>query len=181
MKYQSHFLLMADYNLRMNEQFYEAAGKLTQEEVSADKGAFFGSILGTLNHILVGDLIWLSRFSTHSTRYQSLKTLQELPQPEGLDQILYPSLELLAPVRQQIDAAIKRWLENEVEESDFTKTLTYKNVKGVTSERNFGELVSHFFNHQTHHRGQASTLLNQLGVDVGVTDFLIDIPDVRVG
>ncbi|MFC3150755.1 DinB family protein [Litoribrevibacter euphylliae] len=180
MEYQSHFILMADYNLRMNEQFYEAAGKLSEEEVSADKGAFFGSILGTLNHILVGDLIWLSRFSTHSTRYQSLRALKDLPQPEGLDHVLYPSLELLTPVRQQVDASIKRWLETEVEASDFTKTLTYQNVKGVTSERNFGELASHFFNHQTHHRGQASALLNQLGVDVGVTDFLIDIPDMRV-
>lgn len=179
MEYKSHFLLMADYNLRMNEQFYEAADKLTEDEIRADRGAYFGSILGTLNHILVGDLIWLSRFSTHSKNYESLVALKELPHPESLDQVLYQSLELLKPIRSQVDLSIRTWLANEVDESDFSKTLVYKNTKGVVSERSFGELVSHLFNHQTHHRGQVSTLLSQAGGDIGVTDYLVNIPDLR--
>ena len=50
--------------------------------------------------------------------------------------------------------------------------LSYKNMSGVDSSRNFGELILHFFNHQTHHRGQVSTLLSQHGIDIGVTDLL---------
>ncbi|CAM3083108.1 DinB family protein [Moritella viscosa] len=55
----------------------------------------------------------------------------------------------------------------------------YSNTAGAVSERNFGALVSHLFNHQTHHRGQLSTILNQLDIDVGVTDLLIEIEDCR--
>ena len=61
---------------------------------------------------------------------------------------------------------------------DFSRNLDYSNTKGVKSTRNFGELVSHLFNHQTHHRGQVSTLLNQMGHDIGTTDYLFDIPEM---
>lgn len=177
MEYCSHFKLMADYNIRMNQQFFDAAKNVPEDELRADKGAYFGSILGTLNHILVGDLIWLSRFSKHSMRYKSLRELQRLPQPQSLSQILCQSLDSLASVRKQVDNSIKNWICNEVVESDFEKSLVYRNTKGIESERDFGELVSHLFNHQTHHRGQVSTLLFQAGIDVGVTDYLVDIPD----
>ena len=174
---RSHFLLMANYNQRMNQQVFEAAGKLPTNELFADKGAFFGSILGTLNHILVGDLIWLARFSSHSSRYHSLNRLDEVARPEQLDDLLFPALEPLAEARSRVDSSIKAWLIDEVDGSDFIRSLSYRDTKGVLSERNFGELLSHLFNHQTHHRGQVTTLLSQQGIDVGVTDFLLEIPD----
>ncbi|WP_296062630.1 DinB family protein [uncultured Amphritea sp.] len=68
-------------------------------------------------------------------------------------------------------------MSEEVTADDFNRTLVYANSKGVVSKRDFGELVCHFFNHQTHHRGQASALLSQHGIDVGIRDLLIDIPD----
>ena len=61
-------------------------------------------------------------------------------------------------------------------ESDFEEDFLYGNTKGLEFNKNFGEVVAHLFNHQTHHRGQVSTLLNQLGKDIGVTDFFVDIP-----
>jgi uncharacterized damage-inducible protein DinB len=76
-----------------------------------------------------------------------------------------------------VDEIIEKWLESDTEYSHFQQDLTYQNSRGVVSVRNFAELVAHLFNHQTHHRGQVSALLFQLGVDVGVTDFLMDIPD----
>lgn len=179
MEYRSHFILMAEYSQFMNEQFFEVAAKLTEDQLSVDRGAFFGSILGTFNHILVGDLIWLSRFSTHSDRFKSLIAVQGLPHPKSLNQVIYPNLELLKPIRVQVDAAIKHWLAYEIEEGDFSRTLVYKSTTGIESERDFGELVYHLFNHQTHHRGQVSTLLNQAGVDVGITDYLHNIPELK--
>ena len=62
-------------------------------------------------------------------------------------------------------------------ESDFEEDFLYRNTQGLEFQNNFGEVVAHLFNHQTHHRGQVSTLLNQLGKDIGITDFIVDIPD----
>ncbi|KZN62001.1 hypothetical protein N473_20885 [Pseudoalteromonas luteoviolacea CPMOR-1] len=179
MKHIEHFKLLALYNQRMNCQLINAAKTLKHNQLIDDKGAFFGSILGTLNHLIIGDMIWLLRFSKHSNRYQTLIQLSELPYPTSLNDILYDQLEPLIKVREQVDQAILEWLNNEVQEADFHTTLTYGNTKGEVSEREFSELVSHLFNHQTHHRGQISTLFSQLGVDIGTTDYLIDIPDKK--
>ncbi len=174
----SHFQLMAGYNTRMNAQIYCAASELNAEALNKDVGAFFGSVLGTLNHILVGDLIWLSRFAQHSERYAALHALDDYPSPQSLNHLMYSDFKSLRQARVSLDETIERWCL-EFEESDFDLGMIYKNTKGVESQRNFGELVFHLFNHQTHHRGQVSVLLSQEGHDIGVTDFLVDIPDVN--
>lgn len=61
-------------------------------------------------------------------------------------------------------------------DTDLDHPLHYANMKGATADRNFFSLVMHFFNHQTHHRGQVTTLLSQAGIDIGVTDLLVPIP-----
>ena len=174
----SHFILMADYNHRMNSQFSEVITKLSGEESSEDLGAYFTSIMGTLNHILVGDIIWLSRFSAHSNNYVTLKNILDLPKPNGLNDMIFPEFDSFKIAREKVDLLLSIWLKNEAKANDFTKNLEYSNTKGIISIRNFGELLNHLFNHQTHHRGQLSTLLNQKGLDVGVTDFLIEIPEM---
>jgi uncharacterized damage-inducible protein DinB len=177
LSFKEHFQLMAAYNRRMNEQIYQVSNKLEKEELQRDAGAFFGSVLGSLNHILVGDLLWLSRFGSHNNDYVTLIKLSEYPKPQKLSDILYSEFSELFKARKEIDILIQSWVKNETKETHFEQNLTYSNSKGIASSRNFGELVSHFFNHQTHHRGQISTLLYQFGYDVGITDFLIDIPD----
>lgn len=178
MSSKEHYLLFAHYNQRMNQQIYQAMHSLTPETLNDNKGLFFGSILGTLNHILVGDLIWLKRFANLSERYHALATLSELPQPNALDCILYRDIESLKLARAHVDAIIIQWLSQETRPEDFTKSLKYSNTAGVVSERNFSALVSHLFNHQTHHRGQLTTALNQLNIDIGTTDLLIEIPQL---
>lgn len=175
MKLLSHFILMADYNQRMNGQFSNVIATLSDEIVHQDLGAYFSSIIGTLNHILVGDIIWLTRFSSHETNYLVLKSILELPKPNGLNDMIFPDFSAFKIAREKVDILLSTWLKTEANENDFNKNLAYANTKGIISTRNFGELVCHLFNHQTHHRGQLSTLLNQQGLDVGVTDFLIDI------
>lgn len=177
MNLQSHFILMSDYNQRMNRQCYKAVKDLNDSDINKDRGAFFKSIIGTLNHILVGDIIWLTRFSKHSERYISLATLSDFPKPNGLDDIIFSKFTLLLGFREKVDLLICQWLKSETNENDFNTLLEYSNTKGVLSKRDFGGLLSHFFNHQTHHRGQLSALLNQIKIDVGVTDFLLEIPD----
>lgn len=167
--------LMAEYNRSMNERMYEAAATLDAATLAADKGAFFGSILGTLNHIAAADTIWLHRFARHEAPFSSLRALSKFPQPSTLTQSLAPDLEGLRGYRHELDSLIERWVA-ELTPEHLSANIAYANMAGVKSSRSFGALLQHFFNHQTHHRGQVSTLLFQSGVDVGVTDLLAVIP-----
>lgn len=177
MQRRDHIRLMADYNQWMNSRLLEAATSLDAAALSADRGAFFGSILGTLNHLLVADILWLKRFATHPTGFMALAPVQQMPDPSALDQILCPTLDEVRALRNTLDATILDWSKT-LTESDLDVALAYRSTKGVPATRNFFALLTHFFNHQTHHRGQITTLLSQTGVDMGVTDLLWRIPDL---
>ncbi len=168
--------LMANYNQRMNKSIFEAASKLGASELSENRGAFFGSILGTLNHILVGDTIWLKRFSDHPENMKSLDYVRGLDRPSTLDTILYREFDALKIARTKMDDVIQAFT-CELTDKILSSSLSYRNTKGDPFTKNFDALIQHFFNHQTHHRGQVTTLLSQAGIDSGVTDLLVDIPN----
>ena len=150
---------MAKYNHWMNQKIYTLCAEIPNAKRNEDLGAFFNSIDGTLNHILVADRIWLGRFT-------------QTPFTAKLDQILYADFEPLRQERDRTDQEILTWsqqLSPEWLEAPFTYTTNTPPTKTVT--RPAWLLVTHFFNHQTHHRGQLTTLLNQLGYDPGVTDL----------
>ena len=127
---------------------------------------------------MVGDIIWLKRFSVHPANHAALEPMRRIEHPESLDQILYPDLEELSNQRIKLDDIILNWC-NELSNVDLCHHLQYRNMKGELAIREFGSLMLHFFNHQTHHRGQATTLLSQEGVDIGVTDLLMLIPNIE--
>jgi uncharacterized damage-inducible protein DinB len=162
--------LMAEYNRWMNARLYAAAAQLPQARLFEDRGAFFGSLFGTLNHIAVADLIWLRRFIRHHALSRSSNLLDGFPGPTSLTQPVAQSLPELGDLRTRLDAVIIG-LANLVTDELLADTIRYSNTAGQQQAKNFGLLLQHFFNHQTHHRGQASTLLFQAGVDVGVTDL----------
>lgn len=169
--------LMAEYNAWMNARLYDAAAKLPAEAVAADRGAFFGSLLGTLEHIVVGDTIWLKRFAEHPSG-GPLAPVRDLPQPKALAEIQFGALAPLRERREFLDRLIGRWTTS-LDEADLDVPLSYRSTKGEPFTKPFGLLCLHFFNHQTHHRGQATTLLSQAGVDVGATDLLLLVPSIR--
>ncbi|WAC45731.1 DinB family protein [Pseudomonas sp. SL4(2022)] len=173
----AHFQLLARYNAWMNDKLYAAAGKLSPQALSEDRGAFFPSILGTLNHIAVGDIIWLKRFAEHPACAELRKAMDDLQQPVALDQLLFDTLASLQTLRSRLDGHISDWVAA-LTEPDLEHGLAYGNMKGVPAHRPYASLMLHFFNHQTHHRGQASTLLFQAGQDIGMTDLLALIADV---
>jgi len=170
------FELMASYNQLMNKNIYGAACALSEADLVGDRGAFFGSVLGTLNHILVGDIIWLKRFAKHPVAFSSLDYVRSLDTPASLDTTLCSTLSALAEARYVMDDVIVRFT-SELTDEVLSSSLTYCNTKGIKATKNVGSLVQHLFNHQTHHRGQVSTLLNQSAVNVGVTDLLMSIAD----
>ena len=171
MSTRTNFELMARYNKWMNEKIYGAASKLSDAEVREDRGAFFKSVLGTLNHLLVADIIWLKRFAEHPKKYEPLQFLKGVPNPGSLDENLYDDLHSLGEARRSLDDVIIRWSE-EIDAEDLASDLEYTNTRGDPYTNNFSNLIQHYFNHQTHHRGQITTLLSQIGIDVGSTDLL---------
>ena len=173
----AHLRLMAGYNTWMNQKLYAAAASLPAQELAADRGAFFGSLLGTLNHLVAGDTIWLRRFATHPARFAALEPVLALPAPSGLNAIYSADLAVLGAHRRMLDHVIGAWTA-QLADIDLDHVLHYASTKGIRSQKRFGDLLLHFFNHQTHHRGQASTLLSQAGVDLGVTDLLMLIENV---
>jgi len=173
--------LHAKYNQWINERLYDTAERLTDAERRADQGAFFGSVLGTFNHLIVGDSIWLRRFlSAPIPACETVKAsaLAWLPEPPSLDAMLYPDWTNLRATREQIDQFLIQWTSSLTSEN-LDHTLNYRNTQGRPFARPLGQLLVHFFNHQTHHRGQVTTLLFQSGVDPELTDLLAVIPDVQ--
>lgn len=171
-----HICMMADYNRRMNAGIYEAAAKLSADALRAHRGAYFGSILGTLNHLIVTDTLWLARFARHPASHQALEPIHALSVPTSLDQIICTDLSSLSQRRSLLDQIIIDWSRSLLD-IDLESVLVYTNIAGMRAQKNFFSLVMHFFNHQTHHRGQTGTLLMQAGIDVGITDLLVMIPD----
>lgn len=171
-----HFQLMAQYNQWMNQRVYAIAATLDNDLFRKDLGAFFGSIFGTLNHNVVGDQIWLSRFLIHDTKFPALDVVRKLPVIKALDQILYSEFSELQHARDHLDKVIIAFCD-ELKLQDLEHHLVYRTTDGELVSRHFGSLMQHFFNHQTHHRGQVTTLFNQHGLDIGVTDLLELIPE----
>lgn len=166
-----HLRLLSRYNQWMNDKLYNTAAQLPADELARDRGAFFGSLLGTLNHLMVADIIWLQRFSGHPAQHPALDEIRMMQKPKALAQTLLDDFIALSAERRRLDSTIITWCE-QLDASDLNHKLAYHNMKGEAAVKNFDSLMLHFFNHQTHHRGQATTLLSQQGLDVGVTDLL---------
>ncbi|SFN35283.1 DinB family protein [Dokdonella immobilis] len=171
MTISSYFRRMARYNQWMNAKIYAAASRLDEAALFEDRGAFFGSVFGTLNHIMVADTIWLKRFAGHPRRFPSLVPVKSLAAPESLRQTLHDDMGSLEAARRSIDAIIIDFAE-ELSDDVCASSLGYSTMAGQAFENELGLLIAHFFNHQTHHRGQVTTLLSQAGIDVGVTDLV---------
>jgi len=150
----------ARYNRWMNERLYECCARLTDAERKEDMRAFFKSIHGTLNHLLLADRLWMGRFTGEPFPVRSL------------DQELYADFEALRHERAKTDAAIAAYVAT-LDEAALGAELAYTSMVNPQPRRvAMRHALAHFFNHQTHHRGQLTTLLSQRGIDPGVTDLL---------
>jgi uncharacterized damage-inducible protein DinB len=176
MSEKAQLILMAKYNQLMNRRIIEASGNLSSATLAEDKGAFFKSVIGSLNHIMVGDILWMKRFATHPGNYQSLQRLEGFEVPAGLDAMLFDDLSTFAKVREKLDDNLIEWCD-ELKESDLETALKYQDTKGVQHAKRFGDLILHLFLHQIHHRGQITTLLSQEGIDFGDTDLPEIVPE----
>jgi uncharacterized damage-inducible protein DinB len=142
--------MLADYNAWVNRRLYGAAANLSDADYRTDHGAFFGSLHGTLNHLLVGDRIWMQRFTGKGEA------------PARLDDMLYEDLAGLREARQREDRRIVDYI-SALSEADLVGTLRYRTTRSPAEiEQELMPLLLHVFNHQTHHRGQAHAILTRL-------------------
>lgn len=154
---------MAQYNQWQNGRVLEACARLSEEERLLPRGAFWGSIHGTLSHILWADGMWMSRFDGWPTPAVGLKD-----SPNA-----FPDFASLRDARIDTDARIVAWAAR-VEAPWLDGTLTW--FSGILQRevtREVSALVVHFFNHQTHHRGQVHAQMTAAGIDPGDTDLLL--------
>ncbi|MBD2017789.1 damage-inducible protein DinB [Microcoleus sp. FACHB-53] len=153
-----HFQMLARYNTLANRRIYESCSQLTDAERKRTRPAFFQSIHGTLNHIMVGDRIWLTRFEGGEIA------------STGLDAILYEDFDELREARIAEDQRIEAFASGLAEEF-LASTITYRNNAGNIHTDPVNLLVAHFFNHQTHHRGQIHDMLTQTEIAPPVLDM----------
>ncbi len=145
-----YFETLARYNRWANGRLYAAAAALSDAEYRADRGAYFSSVHGTLNHVLVADRIWPKRITGEGDA------------PGRLDVILCDALDELEAARACEDDRIADVVAAQ-NDASLAATLRYANMSGREFEQSLWWVFAHLFNHQTHHRGQAHALIGQLG------------------
>jgi uncharacterized damage-inducible protein DinB len=164
--------MMASYNAEMNRRLYAAADTLNDAARRADGGAFWGSIHGTLSHLVWGDTIWMSRFDGWDPPDAGIKDSARLIEDWAA----------LKAARAAADARIIDWA-GRLDDARLAGSLTWFSAAvGRELTRPFAVLVAHMFNHQTHHRGQAHALVTRAGAATGDTDlpWVVDLPALGI-
>lgn len=152
------FRMLAHYNRSANQRLYQQCSKLDLAEYRLERRGSFAGIHGLLNHILLGDRIWMSRFAGGGNTTPPLNS------------ILFETFAELTAARSQQDASIEAFFEK-VDDGFLTRPLRYTNSRGKDCVDAALVAVLHFFNHQTHHRGQVHVMLSQTDVPPPALDL----------
>jgi len=160
---QELFDLLASYNEKTNREMLGILGAQAPELLSRPAGAYHGSILGVLNHLLQADVLWLRRFAHQFPELSFVPP--ELPayKATGPKDVVWGSLPAFQPVREKTDGLLGRAVRA-LPPSRYPEILEYRNIKGEAQRKVVWRTLLHVFNHQTHHRGQVAALLDQFGV-----------------
>jgi uncharacterized damage-inducible protein DinB len=154
----AHFQMMARYNRLANELLYDCCARLSDVERKKNRQAFFKSIHNTLNHIMVGDRNWMTRFEGG------------IASSAHLDAILYDDFDELRAARVREDERIERFVAG-LSEEFLAGEIAWVNTEGKSNRKPTRMLLAHLFNHETHHRGQVHDMLSQAGITTPVLDL----------
>jgi uncharacterized damage-inducible protein DinB len=155
-----YFRRLARYNRWANRRLYFACAELSPAEWAAPRAGFFPSLQKTLNHILVGDRVWLSRFEAVELAHRRL------------DEVPYPVFSDLRAAREAEDERIVTYTEA-LDPDRLDSDLRYRNMAGEGQVTPLGWTLVHFFNHQTHHRGQAHAMLSSTKLTPPSLDLIL--------
>src|SRR6202158_2715159 len=150
MSFTAHYQMFGHYNAWANGRLYAAVALLGSEQYRADRGAFFKSVHGTLNHLLVTDRVWMQRFTGEGDA------------PNRLDAILFETFDELRAAREAEDRRILRFVEG-LDDRRIEGTIKYRRVSSPEEfEQALAAALAHWCNHQPHHRGQVHALVTGL-------------------
>lgn len=171
---KEYLSMLADYNAHANREMYAVVAKLSDEQRMREVGSFYKSIFGLLSHIYSSDVGWLLRIGEKVAPYKALATPVLTGQPHQWGSPPFKDFASLEAKRPALDAVFTN-LISEVPEADLTKVITYANFRGEQRTVAFWQALAHLFNHQTHHRGAVSEVLDELKVTndySGIVEFL---------
>lgn len=158
------FQLLAEYNKQTNQEVLGILEGLPQEQLSKDLGSYYNSILGIMNHILVTDTTWIRRFANNLPELNVVTRQLPIFELKTWKDIVWNSLSIFKPVRTSVDEVIGQVFRL-VSEDKYNLKMKYQDYKGQEQHKTVWYAFLHFFNHQTHHRGQVAVLLDQLSVE----------------
>lgn len=161
---------MATYNKRMNVQLLAVCKQLPTKQIHKETHSFFPTIMCYWNHILFGDLIMLSRLVKSKIVHIDANILQQLPTAKAVNDTFANNLKELVNLRKIVDNIYIN-VTQQLTDNSYDLTINYTTSEGVILEKSVAEFLQHVFNHQTHHRGQLTCILSQMGMDYGHTDL----------
>lgn len=156
----AHFRRLAAYNCWANERLYEAVGRLSPAAFAAPRVGFFPSIARTLNHLLLVDLLWMGRLDGGDTKGIT-----------RLDQQLHADFDSLRAARRATDARLIAYVGG-LDDAALASAISYRTTSGEPQVMPCEQMLSHLFNHQTHHRGQVHAMLSSTPVAPPPLDLL---------
>lgn len=162
----AYFQTFARYNRWANTRLYDACAQLPDAEYRRDRKAFFGSIHNTLNHLLVGDRVWMGRFTGADSGIRKL------------NEILFDDFAALRRAREAEDGRIQAYVDG-CDANKLAAPLSFKSMDGTPSAMPLAQVLGHFFNHQTHHRGQVHAMLTQTDVPAPSLDLIALLREAR--
>jgi uncharacterized damage-inducible protein DinB len=156
--------LLAEYNAHANRLLFGVLAKAPADLITRDSGSWYGSILGLLNHIMRSELGWLARFKATPGGFKTLEGPAAAFDPATAPRQLYGHLADLARRREELDALLIAFAA-ELSDDAAGKEVRYVNTRGEVDAFVLGEILLHLFNHQTHHRGQISQILDAAKIE----------------
>jgi uncharacterized damage-inducible protein DinB len=156
--------MLAEYNQKTNQEMMQVLEGVPPERLTGAVGSYFGSVMGILNHVLISDTTWLRRLAGALAPLAFLTArLAHLHYGSNRD-VLFNRLADFRAARFDIDGLFRQALQA-LPDEQYDRVLQYRNTRGQEQQKRVGHLFLHLFNHQTHHRGQVSLILDQWGVD----------------
>jgi len=162
--------MMSAYNHRINEQLINCCSSLSKAQLTQETHSFFPNIIAYWNHILFGDLILLSRLAANNLGSLTTDDFSDLPTAKSTQDIYCHDFSELVLLRRKVDVLLSRYCANLTSE-ECDSAIRYTTTEGQVITKVAADVTQHLFNHQTHHRGQLTCVLSQLGIDYGCMDL----------
>ncbi|WDE01579.1 DinB family protein [Thalassomonas actiniarum] len=171
-----NFRMLSRYNIRINRQLLGCCEQLSTQALTKESHSFFPNVISYWNHLLFGDLILLKRLAANNLAGFTLNDFDTFPEPVSPQDIYHQELTDIRTLREQVDQVIVEFFAN-LTDDECAQLMSYTSTEGELITKCVADVCQHLFNHQSHHRGQLTCVLSQLGIDYGCMDLPVLVPE----